>query len=115
MNLKAILIGVFILFLVGCKGPAEKAGENLDDQVAEVRKEVEFLQQQIENYEQVIEDTRRELESSKAQLAKSRQDLVESRQSRHEILQQIKNAQQPEPASAPPVSDTPESQLAEPK
>lgn len=114
MNFKVFLIGIFVLLLMGCKGPAEKAGEKLDAQVVEVRKEVEFLQQQIENYERVIQDTRRELESGKEQLAQSRQELEETRQSRQEILQQIKRAQQQEPAGAPSVSDTPENQPAEP-
>ncbi len=114
MNFKTFLIGIFVLLLMGCEGPAEKVGEKLDDQVAEDRREVEFLQQQIENYEQVIQDTRRELESSKEQLAKSQQDLKETRQSRQEILQQIKDVQQKETAGGSSVSDTPENQQAEP-
>lgn len=114
MNFKTFLIGIFVLLLMGCEGPAEKAGEDLDAQVAEVRREVEFLQQQIENYEQIIQDSRRELESSKEQLAKSRQDLEETRQSRQEILQQIKDARQQETLGGSSVPDTPDNQQAEP-
>jgi hypothetical protein len=39
---------------IGCDGPAEQTGEDLDAQVAAARNEVDNLKQQIEEYKQTI-------------------------------------------------------------
>ena len=102
MNFRIILICFFLIFLTGCEGPAEQAGENLDEQVTAARKEVEDLKRQVDDYKQTIKQTREELADSKEQLALARQELEETKLSRQEILQQMASVQKKAQAEATP-------------
>jgi len=93
MKFKTLLICLLLVSLMGCEGPAEKAGADLDSQVTAARQEVADLKQQIEGYKQTIDKTRQELATSKEQLALAQKELAETKLSRQEILQQMESVQ----------------------
>ena len=93
MNFRTFLNCFFLIVLIGCDGPAEQAGENLDAQVATARNEVTDLKRQIEDDKQTIKQTRDELAASKEQLRLAHKELEITKLSRQEILQKMENVQ----------------------
>ena len=92
------------MFVIGCDGPAEQAGENLDTQVASARAEVTELKQQIEGYKLTIQQTKDELAASKEQLTLAQKELEETKHSRDQILYEIEKLQQNPHAESNPQS-----------
>jgi chromosome segregation ATPase len=99
---KTLMLCFFVLVITGCDGPAENAGEDLDEKVSAALNEVADLKRQIEGYKLTIKDTREELAASKEQLAIAREQMEELKQSRQEVLQQIETVQnKSQPESLP--------------
>ena len=103
MILRTLMVCFFVLFITGCDGPAENAGEDLDAKVAAALNEVADLKRQIENYKQTIKDTREELAASKEELAIAREKMEELKQSRQDVLQQIETVQNKSQTESNPV------------
>lgn len=94
MYCRTLVLSFLVILLIGCDGPAERAGENLDAQVGAARTEVAQLERQIEEYKQEMEQIREELAASKDQLGLARKELEEMKRSRQEILQQMESVQE---------------------
>lgn len=105
MNLRTFLICFILLMLLGCDGPAEQAGENLDAQVAASRNEVADLKRQIEDYKQTIKQTREELAASKEQLTLAQKELEVTKLSRQVILQKMESVQEKAQIEATPLEE----------
>jgi chromosome segregation ATPase len=93
MIFRTLIVCFFVLFITGCDGPAENAGEDLDAKVTAALDEVAELKRQIEGYKQTIKDTRDELAASKEQLTIAQKEMEELKQSRQEVLQQMNTVQ----------------------
>ncbi|MGB3212510.1 MAG: hypothetical protein WBB19_17550 [Desulforhopalus sp.] len=105
MNFRTFLICLILVLIIGCDGPAEQAGENLDAEVTAARNEVAELKQQIEDYKQAIKQTREELAASKEQLTLAQKEMEETKMSRQKILKEMEGWQEKEQmGSTPPVS-----------
>ncbi|MGB3222948.1 MAG: hypothetical protein WBB23_09115 [Desulforhopalus sp.] len=103
MNYRTFLICFFLIWLIGCDGPAEQAGENLDAEVAAARNEVADLKREIEDYKQTIKQSREELAASKEQLALAQKEMEETKMSRQEILEKMESVQKEAQAESVPA------------
>jgi septal ring factor EnvC (AmiA/AmiB activator) len=96
-----ILILLFLLPPAGCSGPAEQAGEKLDQQVSQARGRVKELEERIKENRLKIEETRKALAELHQQLEAAKQELEQTRQERQRILQEMEPSRK-EDGPAPP-------------
>lgn len=98
---QTVFILTSVLFLLtGCdQGPAEKAGEKLDAQVSEARREVTQLQEQIKENQKEIENAREELQKLREEMIVAKKELEEARSHREQALQQLQPLQEGQDSS----------------
>lgn len=69
-----LCIGLLAFFLAACDGPAEEAGEKLDETVEETKEQIEEAQQEIEEAREEIQENREELSEAQQKRQKAVQD-----------------------------------------
>lgn len=94
MQWKMLLMAALLLLPLGCNGPAEEAGEELDEQVEQIRQESVELQQQISDYTAQIAQAREELKTTRSELQAAKKELAELRQQRDQIIAEMESLQQ---------------------
>lgn len=89
-------IGCLMLLLGACDGPAEKAGEELDQSVEEVREEYQQLRQELVA-------AREELKRIQQERDQARQELEQAKLARQQALETME-VEKPNPADKAPAA-----------
>ena len=87
-----LALAFFIVLLQGCDGPAEEAGEEVDEAVQMQKEQLEDAQEKIAEAKAQIEDLQEELTEARQERDQARARLEESEQERQRILAEMERS-----------------------